>query len=124
MNMIQAAETLARDTLPGILAAAGLPNVFATVDILEVPAALHNGPVVLVQPPSLDFTTYSYVQATLELVVIAGPPHDVLEAWRTIAGIQEALQDPLSLDTARPATFEHPGLTPHAAYALEFTDTI
>lgn len=123
MNPIEAAKAVQAEVTE-ILTAAGIENVIVTLDILEVPAGLGMGAVVLVQPPELDFSTYHYTEAKWELAVISGPIHDVLQAWEIIVPIQTALQVPLSLDTAYPSTFQHPGMQDHPAYALAFTNQI
>lgn len=117
------AEDLAAEVI-GILVAEGIDNATATADLLKVPAALHNGPVVIINPPKLKFLGYAATEATWELYVIAGPPADRLAAWATIDAVVAALQHPLSLDDAEPASFDHPGMQPHAAYVLTFTETI
>lgn len=124
MMPLTAAKELAAETIPAILEEAGLEHVLVTLDILEVPAAVHNGPVILVQPPAVEYVTYSHVVATWELVVIAGPPRDALAAWAAIDPVIEALRGPLSLEKSFPSTFAHPNMPDHPAYALEFTDTI
>jgi hypothetical protein len=123
MNPVDRAEDLTAEII-GVLVAEGIDNATATADLLKVPAALHNGPVVVVQPPKLKFLGYAATEATWELFVIAGPPADRLAAWRTIDAVVQALREPMSIDDAEPATFDHPGMQPHAAFVLTFTETI
>ena len=127
MNPIERAEDIAAE-VTAILVAEAIDNATATVDLLAAPAALHNGPVVVVQPPKLSyeasFDGSVMTEATWELFVIAGPPHDRLAAWRAIDRVTQALLAPLNIDDAEPATFDHPGLQPHAAYVLSFTESI
>lgn len=127
MNMVDRAEDLAAEIL-ATLVAEGIDNATATADLLKVPAELHNGPVVVVQPPKLTFeATFdgnAATEATWELFVIAGPPEDRLEAWRTIDAVTNALLAPMNIDDAEPATFDHPGLSPHPAYVLTFTEQL
>lgn len=107
------------------LTAAAIDNATVTLDLLKVPAALANGPVVAVQPPKLDFTATmagSATDYTWELFVIAGPHADRLAAWSVIDPIVYALKDPLDLDSAEPATFDHPSMPPYPAYVLSFTE--
>lgn len=126
-NVVDRAEDIAAE-VQAILVAEAIDDVTVTVDLLKAPAALHNGPVVVVQPPKLSFSsTFSGAvdtEATWELFVIAGPPHDRLEAWRAIDRVQQALLAPMNIDDAEPANFDHPGLQPHAAYVLSFTESI
>lgn len=123
MNALERAEDLAAE-VTGILVAEAIDNVTATSDLLKVPAALANGPVVVVQPPKIEFTNYAVREYTWELFVIAGPTRDRLEAWALIDPIITALAVPLSLTDAEPATFSHPGMQDHAAYVLTFTESI
>jgi hypothetical protein len=111
----------------GILVAAGIDDATATSDLLKVPAALANGPVVAVQPPKLKFiaTMAGYgIEATWELFIIAGPYADRLAAWTTMDPIIQALATPLSIDDAEPATFSHPGMPEYPAYVLSFTEQL
>lgn len=113
------------DEINAHLLAAAVDNVTVTLDMLKVPAALANGPVVAVQPPKLDFTgtmAGSTADYTWELFVIAGPYADRLAAWALIDPIIYALKDPLDLDDAEPATFDHPSMPSHPAYVLSFTE--
>lgn len=107
------------------LVAAAIDGVTVTLDLLKVPAALANGPVVAVQPPKLDFTATmagSAADYTWELFVIAGPYADRLAAWAKIDPIIYALKDPMNLDSAEPATFSHPSMPEYPAYVLSFTE--
>lgn len=113
------------DEITAHLVAAAVDNVTVTLDLLKVPAALANGPVVVVQPPKLDFTATmagSATDYTWEAFVIAGPSADRLAAWAAIDPIVYALKDPLDLDSAEPATFDHPSMPSFAAYVLSFTE--
>lgn len=123
MNTLERAEDLEAE-VTAILVAEAIDNVTATSDLAAVPAALANGPVVVVQPPKIEFINYSVRQYTWELFVIAGPTRDRMKAWELIDPILTALAAPLSLTDAEPATFSHPGMAEHAAYVLTFTETI
>jgi hypothetical protein len=113
--------------ITGNLIAAAIDNATVTLDLLQVPAALPNGPAVVVQPPRVEYTATmagSVTDATWEVFVIAGPVADRLAAWRTIDKVMDALKDPMNIDSAEPATFTHPGLADHPAYVLSFTEPI
>lgn len=118
------ARHLAATVIPEILAAELLDNVSVTIDGLDVPAALANGPVILINPPTLTHETFTYTVAEWDVLIIAGPPHDAVTAWETIDAIMEALAGPLAVDTARPAAFAHPGIPDHPAYQLKFTEAL
>ncbi|MHA7293694.1 hypothetical protein [Arthrobacter sp. HLT1-21] len=106
------------------LTAAGVEFALVTTDLAKVPAALANGPAVAVQPPKLKYLNHYIAEATWELYVIAGPSADRLAAWANIDPILSALHEPMSLDTAEPATFSHPGMPAYPAYVVSFTDSI
>lgn len=119
----RAAELVAE--IKAHLVAAAIDNTTVTLDLLKVPAALANGPVVAVQPPKLEFAgtmAGSTTDYTWELFVIAGPHADRLKAWAAIDPIIYALKDPLDLDDAEPATFDHPSMPSYPAYVLSFTE--
>ena len=123
---IDRAEDVVAEVL-GNLIAAGIDDATVTLDLLQVPAALPNGPAVVVQPPRVEYTATmagSVTDATWEVFVIAGPVADRLAAWRRIDAIIDALKDPMDVDAAEPATFAHPGMPDHPAYVLSFTETI
>lgn len=123
MNTVERAEDVAAEVL-GNLVAAGIDNATVTADLLKVPAALANGPVVTVQPPKIKFVTYELAEYTWELFVIAGPYADRLAAWKAIDPIIAALHVPMNVDEAEPATFSHPSMPEYPAYVLTFTETI
>lgn len=123
-RLIERAEDITAE-VNAHLVAAGIDDATVTTDLLKVPAALANGPVVVVQPPKLKYiTAYGDADATWELFVIAGPTFDRLAAWARIDGIMDALATPMNLTDAEPATFQHPGMADHAAYVLTFPDTL
>lgn len=123
MNTVERAEDIAAEVL-GNLVAESIDNATVTADLLKVPAALANGPVVAIQPPKINFVTYELTEYTWELFVIAGPYADRLAAWKTIDPIIAALRRPMNIDDAEPATFSHPSMPDYPAYVLTFTETI
>lgn len=119
MNGPQRADELVAE-IAGLL---GEP-VIVTADPLEIPPALSaSRPVVAVQPPEISYPTHYATEATWELFVIAGPYADQRKAWETIAGIIDTLTRPLSIDTAKPASFAAPSMPEYPAYILTFTET-
>lgn len=110
--------------LTGNLIAAAIDNVCVTLDLLKVPPALANGPVLVVQPPKVKYITSYAAEYTWEVFIVAGPPQDRLAAWAALDEIVDALRLPMDLDDAEPATFSHPGMTDHAAYVVTFTETL
>lgn len=99
-------------------------DVTVTADPLKIPGALSAGrPVIVVQPPDLAFPTYTATDATWELYAIAGPVQDTRAAWETIAALIDALTVPLSLDSAKPASFAAPSMPEYPAYVLTFSET-
>lgn len=99
-------------------------GVTVTDDPLDIPAALAAGrPVVALMPPNLKFPTYHLTEAEWEAYVIAGPYADMRRAWKTIDGLISELAGPLSVDTARTATFAHPGMPEYPAYVLTFSES-
>lgn len=123
MNALERAGELVEE-ITGYLAAENIDGATITMDGLAIPAALANGPVIAIQPPKLKYPTYHLTEATWELFIVAGPPADKLAAWAAMEPIITALREPLSIDDAEPATFDHPSMAPHAAYVLTFTETI
>lgn len=123
MSRIERAAELATETRD-ILAGAAIDNVTVTLDPLEIPPALANGPVVAIQPPDLRFITYGAADADWELYVIAGPYSDRLAAWAVIDPIISALETPLNITTAKAANYEHASMPAYPAYVLALTETI
>ena len=123
MNTVERAEDIAAEVM-GNLVAAGIDTATVTTDVLKVPAALANGPVVTVQPPKIKFLTYELAEYEWELYVIAGPYADRLAAWKTIDPIIAALHVPMNIDDAEPAAFSHPSMPEYPAYVLSFTEPI
>lgn len=119
MSRLERAEEL-RGEIAHILGAA----VTVTTNPLNIAPALSAGhPVVAIQPPDLSFPTWHSTEATWEIYVIAGPFADQYRAWETIDGIISELVEPLAVDTAKAATFAHPGTPEYPAYVLTFTET-
>lgn len=123
MNTVERAEDIGAECIAHLVAA-GIDDAYATTDLLKVPPALANGPVVSVQPPKIEFVTYELAEYTWEVFVIAGPPADRQAAWQRIDPIIAALHVPMNIDTAEPATFSHPSMPDYPAYVLSFTETI
>lgn len=99
-------------------------DVTVTADPLKIPGALSAGrPVIAVQPPDLSFPTHYATEATWELYAVAGPVQDTRAAWETIAAMIDALTVPLSIETAKPASFAAPSMPEYPAYVLTFSET-
>jgi hypothetical protein len=113
----EAAELV--ETISAALAAAELDQVTATTDAGKVPSASRNG-VVLVAPPALAFPTWTQVETTWTLHVVAGPATDYLAAWATIDAIIQALFDAqtLNFDEAEPGQFAQQNGSPLPAYTI------
>lgn len=119
MNGPQRADELVQE-IAALLSA----DVTVTANPLDIPPALSaSRPVVAVQPPEISYPTHYATEATWEVFVIAGPYADQRAAWETIAGIIDTLTRPLSIDTAKPASFAAPSMPEYPAYILTFTET-
>lgn len=113
------------DELVAEISAALPAEIHVTADPLTIPAALAGGrPVVSIQPPELEFRTWTVTDVEWELYVIAGQYADQRRAWETIDGIIRELAEPLALDTAKPASYAHPSMPEYPAYILTFTETL
>lgn len=122
MNTLDRARDI-EATAAAVLAEAGI-TAAVLLDPAKIPGRLHNGPVIIVQPPELEFTTYTAAEAKWELYVIAGPPGDLLAAWAVLDPIITALQEPLSIETAKAASYRHTGGAEYPAYVLSFSETV
>lgn len=120
MNTLDEAENLAH-RIGGLVD----DGVHVTADALTVAPALADGKaVVAIQPPDLKFPPpFGTTEATWTLYAIAGPYADLRHAWTRLDHIISQLADPLPLDSATTATYEHPGTPGFPAYVLTFTDT-
>ena len=117
------AEAL-RDRIQVMLAVAGLQAVHVTLNPLEIVSASRNG-VVVISPPDLAFPTYTITDVTNEVTVIAGPPDNLLEAWRRLDAILEALRlGGLEMTGARADSFAVKDSQPIPGYSLTLTDTV
>lgn len=113
-----AAELVER--IQGILGA----DVTVTMDPLDiVPSLSSMRPVVAVNPPDMDFITWTATEMEWEVHVIAGPVADRNAAWLTLDGLVHTLAEPLAVATAKTASFAHPGAPEYPAYVLTFTET-
>lgn len=125
MNTIWEAEALV-DRITGLLGTtlAG-DEVHVTSDALTIAGALADGKaVVAIQPPNLKFPPpVGTTEADWELYAIAGPYADMRHAWARLDLIITTLAEPLNLDSASTATYEHPGTPGFPAYVLTFTET-
>lgn len=120
MNGPQRADELVQE----ITAILGRDDVTVTANPLEIPPALSDGrPVVSVEPPEISYPTHYATEATWDLYLIAGPVQDTRAAWETIAALIDALTVPLSIDTAKPASFAAPSMPQYPAYVLTFSET-
>ena len=121
MNTIWEAEAL----VARIAALLDDADVHVTNDALTIAPALADGKaVVAIQPPDLKFPPPNgTTEATWELYAIAGPYADMRFAWARLDLIITTLAEPLTLDSASTATYEHPGTPGFPAYVLTFTDT-
>lgn len=80
-------------------------------------------PVIAVNPPDVAFTTWTATDMEWEVHVIAGPAADRNAAWETLDALVFTLAEPLAVDTAKTASFDHPAAPSYPAYVLTFTDT-
>lgn len=104
MNRTHAQElaTEARDALAGFDFA---PLVTLSGD--EANANATEGPLVLIQPPRVEYGTYA--QATAQwTVILVSPLSDQFDAWDQLDEMAEALRIPLDVDKADPTNFQAP----------------
>lgn len=76
---------------------------------------------VLVQAPSLTFTTWTSLDAQFQVHVIAGAPGNVLAAWDILDDALEALVPEINPDEVEPATFVNPAGPDWPALTLTLT---
>lgn len=117
MNRVQAQQLAAeaRDALQGLD-----PAPLVTLSGDEANANATQCPLVLIQPPSVEYNTYSELTAewTVYLVSPAADPYD---AWDALDRMAEALRLPLDVDRATPANFQPPQGNPLPALSLTLT---
>jgi hypothetical protein len=107
------------------LAAAALATVTVTRNPARIDAALRHGPVLVVNPPDAEFTTYTATDLTWELHLITGPQSDRLAAWETASRIIDVLADPLNIASAKTSDYQPAGNeSPWPAYVLTLKETI
>lgn len=113
--------------------AAGLTDagVPATVDPAALAGLLYGddsaGAVVLVPPPSLDYTggTYAGPLTSWRLVLVASPGLGVLRAWESLDTLLDDLAGLLAVETAEPTSYALPDAAePAPAYAVTITETL
>lgn len=110
-------------TIGEILSAAGVENVLVTLDSREVEAALFHGPVVVVQPPKIEFSTFTITDLTWDVYVVSGPTDDAVEAWRRTDAVIDAMElGYMPLDRGEPANFQARGAA-YPAYILTLKET-
>jgi hypothetical protein len=101
-----------------MLTEAGLDKVTVTLDAREIASAARHG-VVVISPPDLAFETFTSVDASFELSLIAGPADNLLHAWETLDSIIEALRvGNLNMTTARGDMFAPPSSAPLPGYTI------
>lgn len=106
------------------ITAAGLENVLVTLDSQKVEAALFHGPVVVVQPPELTFSTFTIMDAVWDVYVVSGPVDDRIESWRRTDDVIDAMEMAhMPLDTAKPANFQTRS-NAYPAYILTLNETL
>lgn len=111
-------------TIKTHLAGAGLENVLVTLDSREIEAGLFHGPVVIVQPPVIDFSTFTIMDLTWSVYVISGPVDDVVQAWRRSDDVIDALElGYMPLDRGEPANFQT-SKSAYPAYVLTLKETV
>lgn len=117
MNRVQAQElaTEAREALAGFD-----PEPLITLSGPEANANATQYPIVLIQPPNVEYGTYT--QATARwTVVLVSPLSDPLDAWDQLDAMAEALRLPLDVDEAKPTNFQPPQGTTVPALVLSLT---
>ncbi|WP_104087266.1 hypothetical protein [Arthrobacter sp. GMC3] len=106
------------------IAAAGLKNVLVTLDSQDVEAALFHGPVVVVQPPKLTFSTFTIMDAVWDVYVVSGPKDNRIESWRRTDDVIDAMELAyMPLGTAEPANFQTRS-NAYPAYILTLNETL
>ena len=102
------------------LTAAGVEHA-AEPDVSRAPSALAAGHLVLtVRPPTLEVPSWDEVEATWEIVLIAGPAADAWAAWERLDEALAALLRPLAVESVRPDAFTD---TQGASYAAQVLTT-
>lgn len=107
------------------LANVALADVTVTRDPAKIDASLRHGPVIVVNPPDAEFTTYTAAALTWELHLITGPQTDRVAAWNKADRIIGALEGPLNLTGAKTSEYQpNANETPWPAYVLTLTEII
>lgn len=102
-----------------------LGNVTVTLKSAEVEDLLFHGPVVLIQPPKMTFSTFTIVDAVWDLYVISGPVDDRMESWRLMDGVIDKMEFAhLPLDRAEPANFQPMQGPAVPAYYITWPETL
>lgn len=109
--------------IESILADAAIENVLVTLDTRAVEKGLFHGPVVVVQPPKIEFSTFTITDLTWDVYVVSGPTDDAVEAWRRTDDVIDAMElGRLPLDRGEPANFQGQNAT-YPAYILTLKET-
>lgn len=105
------------------LTASTVTDVTVTVDSQKIEDALFHGPVVCVQPPRIDFTTYTIFDATWEVHIISR--HDRITAWQELDKIIDAMELAyMPLVDAEPANFQPREGPAVPAYIVRLKETM
>lgn len=116
---IEDAEEL-RATISELLA--GLTKTAAYLDPIKAGNDLDAGrAVAIVQPPRIDYQTYTLADVEWSVVVAAGPSADYLRAWARMDAIVEAIRVPLGIDSAEPSAYRTAGGKEYPAYLVKLT---
>lgn len=107
------------------IATAGLENVLVTLDSQDVEAALFHGPVVVVQPPQLTFSTWTIMDAEWDVYVVSGPVDNRIESWRRTDDVIDAMEMAhMPLGRAEPANFQTRSGPAYPAYIVTLAETL
>lgn len=120
MSTFFEAQRLAQEA-QGIITAAGKP-ARGTTTILDAPAALTAGEVVVVvNPPTVTYPTWDEVDAEWQAWLITGPTSDPAAAWRTLDRCRDLLVRPLEVARCQPDAFRDAQGNDWPAFVLTFT---
>lgn len=100
---------------------AGIPTAGVT-DATRAGDLLNAGEaVVVLNPPTVAYPTWTEVDATWQAWVLAGPATDTDTAWGVLDTLRDALAGPFEIDRAEPNTFTDAQGTAWPALVLTFT---
>ena len=100
-----------------------IDGVETTLDVTMLPGHLEGDAlVVLVNPPTITFETYSHATYAHKVWVVCGPSSDMTAAWARLSPAVDAIALAAGADEAEPSSFQDPRGTTYPAYIITISN--